>query len=89
MFNSNVTFVGFAFGCKDKNDDGLTIIPYQPTTYALNYDEKIFPKMIIPADNPLTTEGVELGRFLFYDKLPSGKWQFAHAIVPLAERSLS
>lgn len=26
-----------------------------------------FPDMNIPADNPLTVEGIELGRFLFYD----------------------
>jgi cytochrome c peroxidase len=28
--------------------------------------------MIIPADNPMTVEGVELGRFLFYEKRLSG-----------------
>ncbi len=27
-----------------------------------------FPKMVIPPDNPLTVQGVELGRRLFYDK---------------------
>ncbi len=39
-----------------------------------NYDLKIpsnFPKMDIPADNPMTTEGVELGRRLFYDPILS------------------
>jgi cytochrome c peroxidase len=30
-----------------------------------------FPKMIIPADNPMSVEGVALGRKLFYDKLLS------------------
>lgn len=31
-----------------------------------------FPPMDIPADNPLTVEGVELGRFLFWEKKLSG-----------------
>jgi cytochrome c peroxidase len=31
-----------------------------------------FPKMIIPIDNPLTVNGVELGRKLFYEKKLSG-----------------
>lgn len=30
-----------------------------------------FPKPVIPADNPMTVEGVELGRKLFYDNLLS------------------
>jgi cytochrome c peroxidase len=29
---------------------------------------KGFPKPAVPADNPITTEKVELGRYLFYDK---------------------
>jgi len=31
-----------------------------------------FPPMDIPADNPLTNEGVELGKFLFWEKKLSG-----------------
>ncbi len=31
-----------------------------------------FPKMVIPVDNSLTVQGVELGRRLFYDKRLSG-----------------
>lgn len=30
-----------------------------------------FPEMVIPADNPMSYEGIELGRKLFYDKLLS------------------
>ncbi|MFN4122146.1 MAG: cytochrome-c peroxidase [Flavobacteriales bacterium] len=30
-----------------------------------------FPQMVIPADNPMTVEGVELGRRLFFDKILS------------------
>ncbi len=70
--------------CKDKEDDGLSSITYSPTTYELKY-ATTFPKMIIPADNPLTTEGVELGRFLFYDKLLSANGTMACASCHLTE----
>jgi cytochrome c peroxidase len=51
-------------------DSDLTLIKYSPTPYDLKIPAN-FPKMNIPVDNPLTTEGVQLGRFLFYDKLLS------------------
>ncbi|MGB0175798.1 MAG: cytochrome-c peroxidase [Owenweeksia sp.] len=38
---------------------------------ATPYDFQVpegFPPAFIPADNPMTVEGIELGRFLFYDK---------------------
>jgi cytochrome c peroxidase len=64
-------------GCGDKEpinnviDEGdLTTIPYVSKAYTLNIPSG-FPKMDIPADNPLTTEGVELGRHLFYDPILS------------------
>ncbi|MBM3418044.1 MAG: cytochrome-c peroxidase [Bacteroidetes bacterium] len=44
---------------------------YFPTPYFLQIPSH-FPDMIIPADNPMTVEGVELGRFLFYEKRLSG-----------------
>lgn len=40
---------------------------YDPTPYALNIPSH-FPDMVIPADNPMTVEGVYLGRKLFYEK---------------------
>ncbi|MFT5860142.1 MAG: cytochrome c peroxidase [Flavobacteriaceae bacterium] len=46
-------------------------VPYIPTPYELNIPSH-FPQMIIPADNPMTLEGVDLGRKLFYEKLLSG-----------------
>lgn len=39
-------------------------------TYHLNIPDK-FPPMPIPADNPMTVKGVELGRKLFYDPILS------------------
>lgn len=44
---------------------------YQPTPYQLKIPSH-FPDMPIPEDNPMTVEGVELGRKLFYEKLLSG-----------------
>lgn len=53
--------------CKrDDCDDQI----YDPTPYELNIPEG-YPDMIIPADNPMTVEGVALGRKLFYEKLLS------------------
>lgn len=44
------------------------------TPYSLDYPqilEDYLPPMIIPSDNPMTVEGVELGRQLFYDNILS------------------
>ena len=48
----------------------LLDIPYEPTDYNLEIPDH-FPKMIIPEDNPLTDQGVTLGRRLFYDPILS------------------
>ncbi len=45
---------------------------YSPTPYEIKVP-KFFPtRMNIPADNPMTVEGIELGRYLFYDGRLSG-----------------
>lgn len=46
-------------------------VGYDPTPYELEIPSH-FPDMIIPEDNPMTVEGVELGRKLFYEKKLSG-----------------
>jgi cytochrome c peroxidase len=46
-------------------------ITYVPTPYELKIPSH-FPDMPIPADNPMTEEGVALGRKLFYEKKLSG-----------------
>ena len=46
-------------------------VGYEPTPYNLDIPSH-FPVMIIPEDNPMTVEGVELGRKLFYEKRLSG-----------------
>lgn len=46
-------------------------VTFEPTPYDLAIPSH-FPTMIIPDDNPMTVEGVELGRKLFYETLLSG-----------------
>jgi cytochrome c peroxidase len=48
----------------------LTHIPYNPTAYTI-VPPKGLPAMEIPADNPMTAEGIRLGRHLFYDPILS------------------
>lgn len=59
----NVFAVGYIVSAHKKD----TPKPYTiPVSYARDY-------MNIPADNPMTQEGVELGRYLFYDGRLSGR----------------
>ncbi|MBK7937017.1 MAG: c-type cytochrome [Lewinellaceae bacterium] len=62
--------------CKKDNPSGpvvcdLTDIAYSPTPYTIPKPAH-FPEIAIPADNPQTLEGVQLGRRLFYDPILSG-----------------
>ncbi len=45
--------------------------PWPTTPYTLVIPEN-FPPMTIPADNPMSEEGVKLGRFLFFEERLSG-----------------
>lgn len=56
--------------CEEEGKGNLTAIPYAPEDYELVIPQG-FPQMIIPADNPMTVAGVELGRHLFYDPVLS------------------
>jgi len=49
----------------------ISLAPPPTTPYELPKPTG-FPQMVIPADNPMTVEGVELGRKLFYENLLSG-----------------
>lgn len=53
------------------NEGDLAGLPYKPEPYALVKPDH-FPEAPIPADNPLTVAGVQLGRRLFYDPILSG-----------------
>ena len=58
-----ISLVAFIFSCNDKNEaPGYIVSPY-----TLEIPDG-FPQMKIPNNNPLTIEGVNLGRKLYYDK---------------------
>ena len=70
-------------GCTDPNainydpdattDDGSCEYP-EPTPYELDVPQqfaRLLPPPLIPADNPMTEEGVALGRMLFFDPILS------------------
>ncbi|MCB0644771.1 MAG: cytochrome C peroxidase, partial [Phaeodactylibacter sp.] len=69
-------------------DIDLTDIPYSPQPYNLVIPDS-FPPMSIPADNPLTEAGVQLGRFLFYDPILSGDSSLACVGCHLIEGSFT
>lgn len=58
-----------AVACKKEKSAGTEpAVPLTP--YTVNYPE-YFPALSIPSDNPLTVEGIELGKKLYYDTLLS------------------
>ena len=65
LFAVTVLILMLCLSCrKDK-------VSYVATPYELDIPSH-FPQMVIPEDNPMTVEGVELGRKLFYEELLSG-----------------
>lgn len=63
-------------------------VGYKSTPYVLDIPSH-FPDMIIPADNPMTVEGVELGRYLFYEKKLSGDNSMSCASCHMPDNSFS
>ena len=57
--------------CKHKDDP--VPVPAGPTPYSIEVPFGFPNKMNIPDDNPMTVEGIELGRYLFYDGRLSGR----------------
>lgn len=62
----------FLLACTREEADMNDLLgePYQPTAVTIDLAPP-FPKMEFPADNPLTEEGIALGRRLFYDPILS------------------
>ncbi|MCB0687073.1 MAG: cytochrome C peroxidase [Saprospiraceae bacterium] len=76
-------------GCReDQPDNPLVDIPYQPTPANLEIPDG-FPRMSIPADNPLTVEGLDLGRRLFFDPIISADYSMSCASCHLPEGSFT
>lgn len=59
---------------KEKDEVAISPVPTALTPYNI-FTPTYFPKLIIPADNPLTVEGIELGRRLYYDTILSNTGQ--------------
>ncbi len=81
--------IGVAFGLiflvfACKKDATIAI----QTPYSLKIPSH-FPDMIIPADNPMTVEGVQLGRKLFHDKMLSSDNTISCASCHLPESGFS
>jgi len=63
----------FIFIIASCNKDQTYIPVYRPTPYTFEIPQYFPTELNIPADNPMTIEGVELGRYLFYDGRLSGR----------------
>lgn len=71
IFPAITVMILTAVACKKDEPGGDPPGPsFDPTPYILQIPEN-FPGMNIPDDNPMTLEGVELGRKLFYDPILS------------------
>lgn len=70
--------VGLSFallfsGCNKDDPSGNEEPGYKPTPYEIEIPYAFPTKLNIPDDNPMTEEGVALGRYLFYDGRLSGR----------------
>lgn len=72
----------------DEKEDTPLATAFQATPYNLVIPP-FFPPMDIPANNPLTVEGIQLGRFLFWDKKLSGNNTMSCGTCHLPEHSFS
>lgn len=64
--------------------------PEAPSTTPYNLViPPFFPPMDIPADNPLTVEGIQLGRYLFWEKKLSGNDEMSCGTCHLPEHGFS
>ncbi|MCD4772899.1 MAG: hypothetical protein K8R41_05895 [Bacteroidales bacterium] len=69
-FSISTIFLLLIISCSDEEP---TPEPFQATPYQIEIPYG-FPTILnIPEDNPMTVEGIELGRYLFYDGRMSGR----------------
>jgi cytochrome c peroxidase len=68
-----ISLIAVLSSCKKDPVSQTPDSEYKPTPYTIQIP-KYFPTQLnIPADNPMTVEGIELGRYLFYDGRLCGK----------------
>lgn len=69
-FNTGlILIILFIFSCGHKKETPAPA--YEGTPYTLNYPFYFKGSLNIPSNNPMTVEGVKLGRMLFYEKMLS------------------
>lgn len=74
--------------CPPEDPDPLITGPSVATPYTLDIPTYL-PRPVIEADNPLTVEGIALGRRLFYDKIMGRDSAFACADCHKQERAFT
>jgi cytochrome c peroxidase len=84
MFRLTIILIGLVILSACKKDQTT----FQPSPYFLEIPNH-FPDMVIPSDNPMTLEGVELGRWLFYEKRLSGNDSMSCAACHLPQHGFS
>lgn len=67
-----ILFLIIIISC-NKNTEPDLIPVNKPTPYEIEIPHGFPTNLNIPADNPMTVEGIELGRYLFYDTRLAGR----------------
>jgi cytochrome c peroxidase len=70
------------------NSGDLVQYPYNPQPYTIKKPAH-YPEVPVPADNPMTYDGVQLGRHLFYDPILSKDNTMSCASCHFAEKSFT
>ena len=78
-----IALASLLWTCKHEAPEGPVATPYDLVI------PPFFPPMDIPADNPLTMEGVNLGRYLFWEKKLSGNDGMSCGTCHLPENGFS
>lgn len=80
-----IVIVFFIISCRDENnEEDLSSIEYKPLSYKIDLPSH-FPPLSSPANNPMTIQGVQLGRHLFYDPILSADSTMSCASCHLPE----
>lgn len=85
---ASLAFLSLLGACGKEPGAEPTTPVHAATPYSLVIPP-FFPPMDIPADNPLTVEGVRLGRFLFWEKKLSGNNAMSCGSCHLPEHGFS
>lgn len=96
MLQKSVIFLLFicigVLSCFDNDaissDESLLTIPYAPEPYKFELPD-YFPAIVSPVDNPMTIEGISLGRDIFFDNILSADNSMSCASCHLPEKAFT